>query len=154
MAIPWWLGWSKIHLQCRRPEFNPWVRKIPWRMDWQPPPVFLLREFKGQRSLPGLQSMGSQRVGHDRATDTFTSLFYFFIFGGVTGNFPGSFLFLRQLLFSSLGPGVKQGAQGPEKTGGGGPSSGAGGPREAAGSQGCPSEAGPSPALSEARAGQ
>ena len=95
----------------------------------------------------GLQSMGSQRVGHDRDTDTFTSLFYFFC-GGVTGNFPGSFLFLRQLSFSSLGPGVKQGSQGPEKTGGGGPSSGAGGPREAAGSQGCPSEVGPSPALS------
>lgn len=60
----------------------------------------------------------------------------------MTASFPGSFLFLRQLLVSSLGPGVKQGAQDPEKTGGGGPSSGAGGPRDAADSQGCPSEAG------------
>ena len=26
----------------RRPGFNPWVRKIPWRRKWQPTPVFLL----------------------------------------------------------------------------------------------------------------
>ena len=32
-------------------------------------PVFLSGESHGQRSKPGgLQSMGSQRVGHDRAT--------------------------------------------------------------------------------------
>ena len=23
------------HLQCRRPRFSPWVRKIPWRRKWQ-----------------------------------------------------------------------------------------------------------------------
>ena len=31
--------------QCRRhkrPGFDPWVRKIPWRRAWQPTPVFLL----------------------------------------------------------------------------------------------------------------
>ena len=22
--------------RCRRPRFNPWVRKIPWRWAWQP----------------------------------------------------------------------------------------------------------------------
>ena len=30
---------------CRRPKrrrFDPWVRKIPWRRDWQLPPVFFL----------------------------------------------------------------------------------------------------------------
>ena len=26
-----WLRWWRICLQCRRPGFNPWVRKIPWR---------------------------------------------------------------------------------------------------------------------------
>ena len=26
----------KICLQCRRPRFNPWIRKIPWRKEWQP----------------------------------------------------------------------------------------------------------------------
>ena len=24
------------HLQCRRPGFDPWVGKIPWRRKWQP----------------------------------------------------------------------------------------------------------------------
>ena len=37
--------------QCRRCEFDPWVRKIPWRRRWQPIPVFLLGESHGQRSL-------------------------------------------------------------------------------------------------------
>ena len=32
---------------------------------WLPTPVFLPGEFHGQRSLVGLQSMGSQRVSHD-----------------------------------------------------------------------------------------
>ena len=26
----------KVYLQCRRPGFDPWVRKIPWRRKWQP----------------------------------------------------------------------------------------------------------------------
>ena len=29
-------------LQSRRPRFDLWVRKIPWRRKWQPTPVFLL----------------------------------------------------------------------------------------------------------------
>ena len=33
--------------------FYPWVRKIPWRMKWQPTPVFLPGESRGQRSLVG-----------------------------------------------------------------------------------------------------
>ena len=31
----------KNRLQCRRPRFNSWVRKIPWRRDRLPTPVFL-----------------------------------------------------------------------------------------------------------------
>ena len=37
--------------QCRRRGFDPWVRKISWRREWQPTPVFLPGEFHGQRSL-------------------------------------------------------------------------------------------------------
>ena len=33
--------------------FDLWVRKIPWRRAWQPTPVSLLGEFRGQRSLVG-----------------------------------------------------------------------------------------------------
>ena len=28
-------------MQCGRPRFDPWFGKIPWRMKWQPTPVFL-----------------------------------------------------------------------------------------------------------------
>ena len=41
VELPWWLRWSRICLQCRRPGFDPWVRKIPWRRKQQPTPVFL-----------------------------------------------------------------------------------------------------------------
>ena len=40
-------------LQCRRPGFDPWVGKIPWRRKWQPTPVLLPGESHGQRSLVG-----------------------------------------------------------------------------------------------------
>ena len=30
---------------------DPWFRNIPWRMEWQPTPVFLPGKFHGQRSL-------------------------------------------------------------------------------------------------------
>ena len=39
--------------QCRRPGFDPWVSKIPWRREWQPTPVFLPGESHGQKSLVG-----------------------------------------------------------------------------------------------------
>ena len=39
--------------QCRRPGFNPWVRKILWRREWLPMPVFLPGESYGQWSTVG-----------------------------------------------------------------------------------------------------
>jgi len=42
---------KRIHLKCRRLGLDPWVRKIPWRREWQPTPVFLPGEFLGQRNL-------------------------------------------------------------------------------------------------------
>ena len=81
----------KNRLQCRRPWFTSWVRKIRWRRDRLPTPVFLgfpcgsagkesacnegdLGLIPGLGRCPGeekgypLQSMGSQRVGHYWAT--------------------------------------------------------------------------------------
>ena len=54
-----------VCLHCRRPGFNPWVRKISWRRKWQPTPVSLPGKSHGRRSLVGYKSKGSQRVGHD-----------------------------------------------------------------------------------------
>ena len=44
-----------------------WVGKI-WRRAWQPTPVFLPGESQWTEEPGGLQSMISQRVGHDWAT--------------------------------------------------------------------------------------
>jgi len=35
-----WLSQERIPLQCRRPGFNPWVGKIPWRRERLPTSVF------------------------------------------------------------------------------------------------------------------
>ena len=57
----------KDHLLMQRYGVNPWVRKTPWRRPWQPTPIFLPGKSLGQRSLTGY--LGSQRVGHDLATE-------------------------------------------------------------------------------------
>ena len=69
-----------IHLYVSFPggsvgKESAWPRIDPWRRKWQPIPVFLPGEFYGQRSLVGLQSMGSKRVGHNWVTNTFTFIF-------------------------------------------------------------------------------
>ena len=63
-----WLNWERIRLQCRRPGFNPWVGKIPWRRARQTIPVFLPGEAPWTEEPGRLHSMWSQRVGHDWAT--------------------------------------------------------------------------------------
>ena len=45
----------------KRPRFDPWVRKIPWRA-WQPTPVFLPGESHGQRSLAGYSQLGHKEL--------------------------------------------------------------------------------------------
>ena len=48
------------YLQCRRPGFNPWVGKTPWKRARQPTPVFLPGESPWTEEPGGLQSRGSQ----------------------------------------------------------------------------------------------
>ena len=60
MSFPGGSDGKKICLQCRRPEFDPWVRKIPWRRKWQPIPEFLSGKSHGQRSLAGYCSRASK----------------------------------------------------------------------------------------------
>ena len=50
---------AKKKKKYRRPEFDSWVRKIPWKREWQPTPVFFPGESHGQSSLV------SYRVEHD-----------------------------------------------------------------------------------------
>ena len=70
VGLPW-LGFpggsvgKEICLQCGRPGLYPWIGKIPWRRAWQPTPVFLPGESPWTEESGRLQSIGSQRVGHD-----------------------------------------------------------------------------------------
>ena len=69
LVLPWRLRGWRICLQCGRLEFDPWVRKgmsahssiLVWTVPWKEEPG-------------GLQSMGSQRVGHDWATNAFNAV--------------------------------------------------------------------------------
>ena len=46
-GLPLWLSWERIHLQCGRPGFDPWVGKIPSRRERLPTPIFWHGEFHG-----------------------------------------------------------------------------------------------------------
>ena len=56
MDLPGGSDGLRTFLLCRRPGFNPWSRKIPWR--WLPTPIFLLGEFHGHSSLEGYSLWG------------------------------------------------------------------------------------------------
>ena len=60
--------WQRIHLQWKRCGFNSWVRKIPWRREWQPILVFLPGKSHGQRNLVGHSPWGHKKAGHDFVT--------------------------------------------------------------------------------------
>ena len=45
-------------MQSRRHRFDPWVGKMPCRRKWQPTPVFLPGESRGQRSLVAYSPWG------------------------------------------------------------------------------------------------
>ena len=59
---------TRIPLQWKRPRFDPWVEKIPWRKAGKLTPVFLPGESPWTEEPGRLQSTGSQGVGHDWAT--------------------------------------------------------------------------------------
>ena len=66
-TTPWWLGGKESACQHKRPRFDPWVRKIPWRRKWQPTPIFLLGKYHGQRSLADYSPWG--RKSQTRLSD-------------------------------------------------------------------------------------
>ena len=45
LGLPWCFRWYRICLQCGRPRFSLWVRKIPWRNEW----LLLLSRFSHVR---------------------------------------------------------------------------------------------------------
>ena len=49
-----------------------WVRKIPWRREWLPIPVFFPREFHGQRSLVGYSALDCKELDSTERLRTHT----------------------------------------------------------------------------------
>ena len=62
LGLPGSSDGERIFLQCRRPGFNPWVGKIPWRRKWQPTQVFLPGKLYGQTSLVGYSLSGHKEL--------------------------------------------------------------------------------------------
>ena len=60
-GIPSWFRWLRICLQCRRPGFDTWVRKIPWRRMATLSSILAWR-IPGTEEPGELQSTGLQRV--------------------------------------------------------------------------------------------
>ena len=73
----WWLSGKESACLCRkhkRPNFDPWVGKIPWSRKWQPAP-YSCRENSTEE--PGrLQSVGSQK-SRPRLSTQHTPIFDF-----------------------------------------------------------------------------
>ena len=70
-----WIRRWNICPQCRRLGFDPWVRKIPWRREWQP---ILSWKIPWTEKPHRLQSKGLLRVGHDWVTNSCTLSTYIF----------------------------------------------------------------------------
>ena len=60
--LEWWLGGKEATCQCKRPGFDPWVRKIPWRRKWQATPVSLPGESHQEGSLVGYSPQGRKEL--------------------------------------------------------------------------------------------
>ena len=61
-GLPWWFSGKDSACQCRRPRFDPGVRKILWRRKWQPTLVFLPEKSHGQRNLVGYSPWGHKEL--------------------------------------------------------------------------------------------
>ena len=76
LDFPGGLRQQSICLQCGRPGFDPWIRKILWRRKWQPTPVLLPGKSHGQRSEVGYSPRGhkesdtTERLHFTNAGDT------------------------------------------------------------------------------------
>ena len=70
--LPGWHSGKEFACQCRRRRrcgFDSWVGKIPWRRTWQPTPVLLPGESRGQRSLVGYSPWNHKESDAAEATE-------------------------------------------------------------------------------------
>ena len=94
IRLPWWHSGKESTCQCRRCEFNPWARKIPWRSKRQPTLLFLPRKIPWTEQHGGLQSMRSKKSQKRLSNQTTTKIEYRFR----KNNVIQSALFFRNIL--------------------------------------------------------
>ena len=85
----------RICPQCRKPGFDPWVRKIPWRRERLPIPVFWPGEFHGLHSPWGHKES-------DTSKQLSLSLFYRLVCFLFVLSVPLSFFWFNEVLLKSL----------------------------------------------------
>ena len=68
MGLPWWLSGKEPACQCRRHEFNPWIRKIPGGGNANPLQCFCLGNPMGRRTWWATVH-GVTRVRHNLVTE-------------------------------------------------------------------------------------
>ena len=78
------------NLQCRRPAFDPWVGKIPWRRERLPTPVFWPGELRGMYSPRGHKELdtterlcAAQNSYYLLLNKTEAKLYYFSLYYGL-----------------------------------------------------------------------
>ena len=91
LAWPRWHSSKEYSCQCRgckKCEYNPWVRMIPWSREWKPSPVFLPGKFHRRRSLAGYSPWGCKESDmtehtlshtHNMCVDRLIFFFFFFL---------------------------------------------------------------------------
>ena len=65
LGLPWWLRWKRVCLQCWRPGFDSWDWEDPLEKEMATHSGTLAWKIPWMEEPDGLQSMESQRVGHD-----------------------------------------------------------------------------------------
>ena len=106
MGLPRWLGGKESACQRRKPGFDPWVGKIPWRRAWQPTPVFWPGESHRQRSLAGYSPWGHE----ESDTTEWLTLWLFIIciisLESAYKQYRVLFVFLCHVYFTSMFGGI------------------------------------------------
>ena len=75
-AFPGGTSGKEPTCQCRRHKrcgFNPRLGKIPWSRAWQPNPIFLPRESRGQKCLAGYSPWGHKESDMTKVTEHSTA---------------------------------------------------------------------------------
>ena len=93
---------SRLHIQYRRPGFDPQVGKISSRRKWQPTPVFLPGKSPGQKSLVGYSPWGCRKSDTTGGLSIYTNQCVIIQLPPPVGKCPTALLYLGQLTHGSI----------------------------------------------------